>query len=165
MSPKLKTKMAKSKKIDWVAGDVFLIPLKNGKYSVGHALDQRMVNAVRIALYDELVDLHEKPVVDVLCNINNLISLIEVTKEQLTYGVWKIIGNKKTDIPISRYANEQYRNNKWIGSTIYDAALAEDFVNAFYCLLPWDDWYDPNFLDKFLADINKKPKKLIFVKS
>jgi hypothetical protein len=40
--------------------------------------------------------------------------------------------------------------------------LAEDFLNAFYGLTAWDDWFDPNYLDEFLFDITKKPKKLIF---
>jgi len=157
--------MAKKKRINWTAGDVFLIPLKNGKYCVGHVLDQNMTNTVRVALYDEVLDMSDKSDIENLCNVDNLISLIEVTREQLDFGIWKIIGNKMTDIPISRYPNEQYRSSKWVGSSIQDAALAEDFVNAFYSLIPWDDWYNPNYLDKYLIDISKKPKNLILVKS
>jgi hypothetical protein len=35
-----------------------------------------------------------------------------------------------------------------VGSTIYDAAIAEDFMNAFYALQPWDDWHNPDYLDE-----------------
>jgi hypothetical protein len=153
------------KKIDFKSGDVFAVPLNNNKFSIGQVLDQRMVNTVRIALHDEIIESLEGNDFNNFCNISNLISLIEVTKEQLTYGVWKILGNKLIDIPISKYPNEKYRSNKWIDSTIHDAALAEDFLNAFYSLRPWDNWYDPNYLDEYLVDITKKPKNLILVKT
>ncbi|HEX3025336.1 MAG TPA: hypothetical protein VHP12_09005 [Chitinophagaceae bacterium] len=93
-------------------------------------------------------------------------SLIEVTKEQIDFGVWKVLGNKPTDIPISRHANEQYRSSNpykdGVGSKIYDAAIAEDFINAFYALSPWDDSHDPEYYDKMLVDKRKKPHHLIY---
>lgn len=158
-------KKMRKKKRDFSPGDIFLIPLINGKFSVGHVLDQRMINTVRIALYNEIVEFPEKVTSDQLCNLKNLISLIEVTKEQLVYGVWRIIGNKTTNIPYSEFPNEKFRLSKWVGSTVYDAGLAEDFINAYFSLKPWDDWFNPNYLDKFLIDINKKPKHLILIKS
>jgi len=157
--------MSKRKKVKWELGDIFGITLKNNKYCVGHILSQRMPNTIRIALYDEVIDNLETIDVHKLCYRPDLISLIEVTKEQVEFGVWKIIGNKKSDVPISMHPNEQFRSQKWIGSSVYDAALAEDFVNAFYALIPWDDWYDPNFLNELLINIDKKPKNLILIKS
>lgn len=157
--------MKRRKKITWTGEDIFAVPLKNGNFSIGQILDQRMVNTVRIALFHEVVSGIQNVDLTELCNSTNLISLIEVTKEQLTYGVWKIIGNKIISIPLRDYPNERFRENKWIDSIVHDAALAEDFLNAFYCLLPWDDWYDPNYLDTYLVDISKKPSKLILVKS
>jgi hypothetical protein len=53
---------------------------------------------------------------------------------------------------------------KWAGERFSDAALVEDFVNAFYALRPWDNWYDPNYLDKFLINTSKKPSNLVFIK-
>ena len=157
--------MKRRKKIVWTNGDVFAVPLTNGSYAVGQILDQRMVNTVRIALFNEVISDIENIEIEKLCTSANLISLIEVTKEQLTYDVWKIIGNKTISIAVDNYPNEKYREHKWIGSTIHDAALAEDFLNAFYCLIPWDDWYDPNYLDNYLIDISKKPLNLILVKT
>lgn len=155
----------RKKKFNWTQYDIFAIPLNNGKYAIGHVLDQRMPNTIRIAIYDEVIDSLESVNVSELCKSEKLLSLLEVTKEQIDFGVWKVIGNKPTTIPISRYPNEQYRDKKWAGSSIYDAALAEDFVNAFYALIPWDDWYVPNFLEEFLIDKSKKPTNLILIKS
>lgn len=156
--------MKRRKRVVWNSGDIFSVRLKNNKYATGQVLGQRMVNAVRIALFNETLNDNEDVRHLELCDNSKLISLVEVTKEQLDFGVWKVIGNTQINIPISKYPNEQYRSNNWIGSVIYDAALAEDFLNAFYALIPWDDWYDPNFLNEFLTDISKKPKNLILVK-
>ena len=152
----------KRKKTIWNPNDVFAIPLLNGNYVIGHILDQRMVNIVRVALYNENIKDLNNIDLTVLINDENLISLIEVTREQLDYGVWKILGNKTTTIPINRYANEAFRSNKWINSIVHDAALAEDFINSYYGFLPWDDWYDPNYLDEYLISPDKKPSNLLY---
>jgi hypothetical protein len=150
------------RKTIWLPNDVFAIPLLNGKYSIGHVLDQRIVNTLRIALYNEMINDLESVDLTGLINNANLISLIEITREQLDYGVWKILGNKQTIIPIERYANEEFRANKWINSITHDAALAEDFVNSYYGLLPWDDWYKPDYLDKYLISQDKKPHNILY---
>ena len=123
-----------------------------------------MVNFVRISLYDETIFELENIESTNLCNETNLISLIEVSREQLDYNVWKILGNKEVSIPLNRQPNEKYRNLNWVGAQMNDAALAEDFLNAFYALITWDNWFDPNYLDKFLVDISKKPTRLILTK-
>jgi hypothetical protein len=157
---------SRRKRIQWNLGDVFAIPLSNGKYAIGHALSQRLPNAIRIAVYDEVIENLEGNNVDRLCRQVDLISLIEVTKEQLDFGVWKVIGNKVTNIPVSKHANEQFRNADpyldGVGSSIYDAVFSEDFLNAFYALIPWDGWYKPDLLDEILIDKSKKPTNLIY---
>ena len=158
----------RNKKIPWAIGDIFTIKLNNGKYAIGHVLSQRMVNTIRIALYDEVIDSLENADINNLCKEADLLSLIEVTKEQIDFGAWKLIGNRPTDIPVNRHANEQYRNDDpyldGVGANIKDAAIAEDFMNAFYGMHPWDDWYDPEFYDKMLVDKRKKPLHLIYKK-
>jgi hypothetical protein len=154
------------KTIKWHINDVFAVPLLNGKYALGHILDQRIVNAVRIALYNELVTEGELENIDLTEYIQqeNLLSLIEVTKWHLNDGAWKIVGNKLNVVSVESFPNEQFRSNNWINSVTYDAGLTEDFLNSFYALLPWDDWHDPDYLDKYLVDISKKPKNLIYKK-
>jgi hypothetical protein len=156
--------MAKRKKVEWNFGDIFLIPLLDGTFNVGQVLDLRIINCVRCAIYDERCKAAQ-PDTNELCKQNNLLSLVECTREQLDFSVWKIVGNSKVVIPIERFPNENFRNNNWIGSKTYDAAIIEDFVNAFYALQPWDDWGDPNYLDKFLIDKSKKPTNLILTKT
>lgn len=152
------------KKTIWHPGDIFVIPLLSGDYAIGHILDQRMVNTVRIALYNTIVNEVKNIDPRNVINDESLISLIEVTREQLDYGVWPILTNLPTSIPISKYANEEFRLNNWINSITHDAALAEDFVNSYHGFLPWDDWYNPDYLDGYLVSPDKKPKNLLYKK-
>ncbi|MBK9247533.1 MAG: hypothetical protein IPM69_05335 [Ignavibacteria bacterium] len=152
------------RKIKWNDGDVFAIPLEDGSFSLGQILDLMTVNIVRIALYDEKIIDIQNLNLELYCKMENLISLVTSTREQLDYNIWKIIGNKEQVVPVKMFPYEDKRDNGWIGATTFDAAIIEDFVNSFYGFLPWDDWYDPNFLDEILVDINKKPLKLIYIK-
>ena len=99
------------------------------------------------------------------CKLENLISLVATTREQLDYGVWKITGNKETVININEYPNESFREANWVGSKIYDASIVEEFVDAFFALTPWDDWADPNYLDKLLYKMELKPDNLLLNKT
>lgn len=154
--------MVKKKKIDWKFGDVFLVPLKNGNYATGQILDLQMTNVVRVALYDEPINDLQQLDVNSSCSPDNLISMVACSREQLDFGVWKIVGNKPIKILNKDYPNEQFKRKNWVGAIIYDAALLEDFFNSFYSLLPWDDWFNPNYLDQFLISLDKKPKKLLY---
>lgn len=102
----------KIKKVNWLPNDVFAIPLTSNHYATGHVLDQRMVNSVRIALYKGRVDKLEILNPDEPLTSEDLISLIEVTREQLDYGVWKVIGHVTSTIPAKLYPNEQFSSNK-----------------------------------------------------
>ena len=153
-----------AKKIKWEHGDVFAIPLLNNKFSIGQILDLQMQNVVRISLFDEQISKLAKTNIEELCNLNLLISLVACSRERLDYGVWTILGNKKQIIPVSKFPNELYRLNGWVGAKHSDAAIIEDFVNSYYGFLPWDDWGNPNYLDKFLIDPSKKPTTLIYKK-
>ena len=157
--------MAKKKKIDWKFGDVFLVPLLDGTYGTGQVLDLQMPNIVRVALFDENVKSISELDFSGSCAMSNLISLIASSREQLDFGAWKIVGNKFINIPAKNYPNEQFKKKDWVGASHYDAALLEDFLNSFYSLLPWDDWFNPNFLDEFLVNLSKKPKTLVLIKS
>jgi hypothetical protein len=155
--------MSKKKKQAFNNGDIFLVPLKNGEQVIGQVLDMQMINVVRCAFFAEKYTSDDIISLNVGSN-KNLISLVAITKEQLEFGVWKVIGNKNVGIPLDQYPNEQFRSNGWIGAKIYDAAILEDFLNAFYRLMPWDDWADPYYLDKLLVDKSKKPDNLLLVK-
>jgi hypothetical protein len=153
------------RKIKWGSGDVFAVPLLNGNFAVGQVLDLMMVNQVRLALYDEPFPTLEAIALEAVCHPEHLVSLVASTREQLDYRVWKVIGNQPVSVPMERHANEQFRHQGWVGATHYDAALVEDFLDAYYALRPWDTWFNPNYLDAFLVEGRKRPKGVILTKS
>jgi hypothetical protein len=79
--------MKKGSKFTWTIGDIFAVPLINNTSTIGQILGQSMLNTVRVALYDETIIEFNNIDNTTFCNEKNLISLIEITREQLDYGV------------------------------------------------------------------------------
>ena len=118
------------RKIKWLPGEVFAVPLSDETFAVGQVLDLMMVNQVRLALYDERVSAVDAIDVAQACNPDNLISLVASLRELLDYGAWKVLGNKPVTIPLNRHPNEQFRHLGWVGATHYDASLVAKFLEA-----------------------------------
>jgi hypothetical protein len=58
---------------------------------------------------------------------------------------------------------ERLRAQGFVGAKVRGSAVVEEFVNAFYGLMPWDDWYVPDYLDDFLVSPDKKPdQRLVY---
>ena len=91
---------------------------------------------------------------------DNVISCIAVSREQIDYGVWRILGYTDIICDKNMFKNEGFASNGYVGAKVYDAALAEDFLSAFHAIIPWDDWFDPNYLDALLISKQKKPNNL-----
>lgn len=86
-----------------------------------------MVNQVRLALYNERFATLEEIALDAVCHPEHLISLVASSREQLDYGVWRVIGNKPVSVPLERHPNEQFRHNGWVGAKHYGVGLVETF--------------------------------------
>jgi hypothetical protein len=150
------------KRIVWKSGDIFSIKLSNDSYCFGQILDLQMENVVRCALFNEISPTTNGLSLTEICSLKNLISLVATTREQLDYDIWKIIGYKVVEVSQENYPNEQFRNNGWVGAKIYDAAIIETFLEAYFGLMPWDAWADPQYFDKLLIDKSKKPDTLLY---
>ena len=157
-------KHMEKKKVIWRVGDVFAVPLMNGLSSIGQIIDLQTPNIIRCAYYSEifsLKDFEEKS----FCESANLIALLASTREQVDFGIWKIIGKKNIDVKGFTLPNEQFRAKGWVGAKIYDAGIVEEFLNAYFGLCVWDDWADPYYLDNLLINKSKKPASLLLKKS
>jgi hypothetical protein len=66
-------------------------------------------------------------------------------------------------IPRNQFPYENLRKKgSWVGVTVYGAGNVEEFLNAYYGLRAWDDWYHPAYLDGLLLSPDKKPTRLMF---
>lgn len=157
--------MARTKQ-KWRVGDVFAIQQNDGLWTLGQALDLMMPNIVSCAFYDIRVGSPEPIGNLALLPGEKLVAVRSVSREQLDYHVWRVVGHLEPQLPRKMWPNEKYRKRDWVGAEMSDAALAEDFLNAYYGLRPWDEMYDPNYYEKtFLISPEKKPRNLIYKKS
>lgn len=145
----------------WSVGDVFLVELQDGTSVVGQIVGQekQALNSVSCAFFDLRVrseaEVGELP-------LSAIFSILFVTRESLDRGIWRVIGNRPVTLPTDRLPYESCRSTGFVGAKIRGSGIVEKFLNAFYGLLPWDDWYDPVYLDGFLTSPDKKPRNLIF---
>jgi hypothetical protein len=146
----------------WSAGSVFLVPLRDGTHCPGLviAAEPSALNSVSIALFDQKDDwVGTTPTL----NIDRIFSLLLVTRDLLDSGRWPIISRQAECDLLDRDPYERIRREGFIGAKVRGSANVEEFANAFYGLLPWDDWYLPNYLDEFLLTPEKKPiDRLVF---
>jgi hypothetical protein len=150
----------KMKRQQWDVSDIFLIRQRDGLWSASQVLDRLMPNVVSCAFYDQRVS--DQGDLSLPLPSSALVALVSVTREGLDSGAWKVVGNAPIGVERRRWPNEQFRSVGWIGAKMYDAAIIEDFLNAFHGLAPWDDWKDPNYLDRLLVSPEKKPAHLIY---
>jgi len=138
----------------WKTGDLFLVPQSDGGHTIAQVLSyeiQAMNSAVcaftlrRVAKGDPI-----KPV-----RLNEVISIQFVTIDLLDSKIWPIVGHA----PIPKFQQlfnlQAHRKNQFIGTTTIGSGIITDFLNACFGLEPWDDWYDPKYLDKLLLSPEK----------
>jgi len=158
--------MAKRKRQKWDIGDIFIVPQLDGKWSIGQTLvlSDPVFHAVTCGFWDircssdSCTDQFNLP-------FDKLIACLSVTDEALHNGDWKVIAKQQPLMVEKRYwANEQFRESKWVGSKVYNTPIIDSFLNAFYGLEPWDDYHEPAFLDSLLISPDKKPRNIVLKK-
>jgi hypothetical protein len=152
--------MLRSKR-KFAQGDVFLVEQRDEVCSVGQVLEAVMANAVSCAFYDLRVPRHYADAIAGLSD-DRLISALTVTSGRLTSGAWRIVDRQAILLDRRAWPNASCREQNWIGAVIFDAEVAEDLLNAYNGLAPWDDWHDPAFLDQLLAHPGRRPPHIFF---
>lgn len=156
--------MRKMKQVQaWNPGDVFVIEQRDGLCSVGQVIELILKNVVSCAFYDIRMSC-DKAVGPFELHIRHLIAALSVSREQLDFAKWKVVAHQPVVVDHELWPNEEFRAERWIGAKIYDASIVEKLLNAYNGLMPWDDWYDPEYLDKLLASPEKKPKHIVYKK-
>lgn len=153
--------MARRIKQKWKNGDIFLVPQSDGGYTVGQVLSyevQAMNSAVcaftlRRATIDEKV---KPPAID------EIVSIQFVTIDLLDSGDWPVVGRARVIKFQTLFDLEGHRKNQFIGTVTEGSGIIISFLNACFGLEPWDDWFDPEYLDKLLLSSDKKPNLVIY---
>ena len=158
-------KMAR-KKQKWQVGDYFGIPIEDDFLAVGQILGKYdwigvacLITKMQISSKNPL--LYE----DIKIDKNDVIAAMFITEESLDKGFWPIIqqGIVNKNILKQYFPNiDLIEQGNIIGINTEGSAIIDDFIKAYFSLAPWDDWHDPEYLDKLLISPDKKPDSLIY---
>lgn len=155
--------MARKKKQLWKVGDYFTIPLADGSFSIGQVVGQEKeaLNSVICAFftrhYPDAPHQLDQALVD-----QELVAVLFVTRDSLDSGDWKVIFSGDT-FPISHYMDIAYlKASGFVGVRVIGSQIILDFMNAYYGFYSWDGYYEPDYFDKLLVSLDRKPSKLLF---
>ena len=151
------------KRQEWLIGDVFVVRQLDEMCSLGQVLTLMMPNVVSCAFFDIRLSCDEANGAIEL-SLQQLNAVMSVTRERLDFGEWTIVGHQHVTLDRELWPNEEFRQNRWIGAKISDAGIAVSFLNAFYGLVPWDAWKDPQYFDKLLAFPGRRPKNVVLTR-
>jgi hypothetical protein len=128
-------------------GSVFRVPLSDGGFAIGQviAYEPQMLNSISCVLTSQRDWTQGSNIPE-----SAIIASLFTTYDLLTKGRWEILG--EAGIPISNrdFPFEHLRSEGWVGAKLIGSRNVEEFLHAWFGLTPWDDWADPNYLDKLL---------------
>ena len=93
---------------------------------------------------------------------HELISVAFVMRDGLDSGSWKVVGRSNLTDVSGIVDLEARRKIGFIGTSIIDFGIVEDFLNACLGFTPWDCYARPDYFDDLVIDKSRKPPDLIF---
>lgn len=153
--------MARRNRI-WSVGDVFVIPLSNGEFAGGQVIarESGVLNSASVALFDQKWKTPEGAA-RIDASEARAFSVLFVTRDLLDSGRWTTICSLPVQIPQGCFPYESCRTAGFVGAKVIGSGIVTQFVEAYFGLAPWDDWRDPDYLDKLLTSPERKPAKVL----
>ncbi len=146
-------------------GDVFLIPLADGTFSIGQVIRAKtgVMGSTICALFNLRGD---RPRIDAgLLDPALIVAVQFVTSESLKKGQWPIARNESVTFEVNDYLRvAELEAKAWVGARVIGSAIIDSLMNAWFGLRPWDDWHDPGYLDKLLAPGVSRPSAAILTR-
>ena len=141
----------------WKIGTLFKVPQSDGTASLGQVVgfEPAVLNSVTCAFFDVKVSASCPPDPPPDTSWDNLIACLFTTCDLLKNGTWNVIGQSESEMPSQLLPYEETRDRDWVGAKVYGSGNVMSFLNAYYRLALWDDWADPNYLDKLLIHPSK----------
>jgi hypothetical protein len=160
---KQRLRMTRSQKQPWEVGDVFLVPTSDGQFVIGQIIgrEAQVLNSVTVAFFDQRVPSPQEPTE---LDWRRIFSVVFATREQLDRGSWKVVSRRSVTVPKDLFPYEGLRTSGFVGAKVIGSGILNEFVDAYYGLVPWDNWKDPNYLDGLLVAPDKKPIDRIVLK-
>lgn len=150
------------KKQSWGAGDVFVVEMGDGRCAVGQIVGREagVLNSVSVAFFDQRCERPEDAP-HLPLTLDRVISVVFSTRDLLDSWTWRVVGNRPVVVPQHLLPYEATRASGWVGAKVIGSGNLRKFLDAYFGLRAWDDWHDPEYLDRFLLSPDKKPKTVI----
>lgn len=153
--------MAKNNR-KWDVGTVFAVPLASSECGFGQVVSTKVLRTPSVALFalrmacatplEQLPPLH----------FDTCFSILTVSAHALDKGIWRLLGQRDLLFDQSVDPNARLRINQYVGSRFFTDNMVDAFFNAYFGLEPWDDFADPETLDKLLIPPHVRPNSAIF---
>ena len=144
----------------FAAGDIFGVPLPDGSMALGQVLgcEREALNSVGCALFGDRFTGAAEFV------LGKPIAVLLVTPDLLNKGIWPILQSRELQVPAEGRPYERFRAQSWVGVNVTGSANAAELLAAYHGLAPWDDWHDPQYLDKLLLPGVQRPAHVVLSK-
>ncbi len=143
-------------------GTVFLVPLKDQSLGVGQVLDLSVMGGPTVAAFEfrlqSKCELGEIPPLE----RSACLAVLTVSEYSLKQGIWPTLGIREVAISWLDRPNEQFRATNWIGSRSFTDNIVDTLLQAYFGLEYWDDFYEPDALDKLLLPPRKRPENVMW---
>ncbi len=152
--------MAK-KKQKWGIGDIFLVPLEDGTFSVGQvvAQDKEALNSVVCIFTMVRV---EGADADISIDLDDVVSALFTTPDLLNSGDWLVVRNEEP-IPVDKFFDiKKLKSEGFLGVKVIGSEIVIKLMDACFGLYPWDGFYEPDYLDKLLLSPSNKPANVLY---
>ncbi len=149
------------RKRTWKSGDLFLVPQSDGGYTLAQVIAHELMamNSAVCVFTLRRVDRTQtpQPIRD-----DEIVALQYVTIELLDSGEWPIAGHSAPAVDRESLDLESKRARHFAGTSICGSGVITSLLNACFGLEPWDDWNDPEQLDKLLVHPSRKPALVVY---
>ena len=139
-------------------GDVFLVPLSDGRFVVGQVLETRpiLMNSITCAFFDKPISRAEEAVFPLLRD--SVVACQFVTRDSFVKGRWPRI--RRAAPPLIPQADLPYRNTEasgWIGAKVIGSEIIVKFLDAYFGLGDWTEMKDPAYYERLLFKGRRPP--------
>jgi hypothetical protein len=152
--------MAKRRQ-QWRVGDVFLVPTRDTQAVLAQVVGQEagVLNSATCAFFDQRIPRASEWTG--ILPVQKVFSVLFVTRDLLDSGAWRVLGHQPVRVPREMFPYENLRDAGFVGAKVIGSGIVMEFLDAFYRLVPWDDWKDPHYLDGLLISAAKKPPDVL----
>ncbi len=152
------------KRQKWKEGDVFLLPLEDGSHCVGQVLQitKRALNSVVCSFSKVRTSLADR---SASFEKNDIVAVLFTTPDQLNDGEWSVIRHESQHDSADKYLDMQrFEAADFVGVKVIGSGIIVSLMRAWFGLEPWDDFFDPNYLDKCLLPGVSRPDTAVLLK-